>query len=157
MCAERKDCVKLQAGGRDSLPSLSSSVPISKNSITKCRLPPPPVSFLGQVPPENILAGMGLSNQLRDRGGIVHLPLIAMETEWQATGSMNLGLLANHWSSRTEEGAGCQARLNLRKELEGRKGGGELMLSYQLSTVGTRAKTLGLFQSGALGYEVGSC
>ena len=75
-----------------------------------------------------------------------------METEWQATGSMNLGLLANHWSSRTEEGAGCQARLNLGKELEGMKGGGELMLSYQLSTVGTRAKTLGLFQSGALGY-----
>lgn len=80
-----------------------------------------------------------------------------METEWQAMGSMNLGLLANHWSSRTEEGAGCQARLNLGKELEGMKGGGELMLSYQLSTVGTRAKTLGLFQSGALGYEAGSC
>lgn len=67
--------------------------------------------------------------------GLVGLPLIAMETEWRATGSMNLGLLANHWSSRTGEGAGCQAGLTLRMELEEREGAEDLLF-YQFSMGG---------------------
>lgn len=51
---------------------------------------------------------------------------------------MNLRLLANHRSSRTEEGAGCQAGLNLRMELEKREGGEDLFVStsFQLWALG---------------------
>lgn len=41
-------------------------------------------------------------------------------------------------------------------KLEGREAGG-FTLFYQFSAVGTRARTLGLFQSGTLACKVGSC
>ena len=79
-----------------------------------------------------------------------------METERQSNGEHESGAPGQPLMFKERRGAGSQAGLNLRTKLEGREGGG-FTLFYQFSTVGTRAKTSGLFQSGALEYKVGSC
>lgn len=126
---------------------------ISKDAITKYRLSSP-VSFLDQVPPENILVCLGLSNHLERVGSSVasycHGNRVAEQREHES------GAFGQPLIYKERRGAESQAGLNLKTELEGRDGEG-FNLFYRFSTVGTRARTLGLFQSGALGYKVGSC
>ena len=126
---------------------------ISKDAITKYRLSSP-VSFLDQVPPENTLACLGLSNHLERAGSsgacYCHGNRVAEQREHES------GAFGQPLIYKERRGAGSQAGLNLKTELEGRDGEG-FNLFYRFTTVGTRARTLGLFQSGALGYKVGSC
>lgn len=126
---------------------------ISKDAITKYRLSSP-VSFLDQVPPETILAGLGLSNHLEWVASSVasycHGNRVAEQREHES------GAFGQPPIYKERRGAESQAGLNLKTELEGRDGEG-FNLFYWFSTVGTRARTLGLFQSGALEYNVCSC
>lgn len=96
------------------------------------------------------MADTGLSNQLKGRG-IVQLPLIAMETEWQSHREHESGAFGQPLVFKDRRGSRMPGRVKSQDGAGGRGGKRGLIRFYQFSMVGSRARTSALFQSGALG------